>query len=100
MWKANENKFIENNEIALIDSDYDELLFHDFPILFTGRNRYGERIVGSFVDRLPDVDVYLHSIVDEKTFSKFDNQIITYLELLKSAKLMFRLDFDNSQNAR
>ena len=49
MWKPDESKHFPF-EIALIDSNYEDLLFYDFPVLFSGRNKLSDRIVGSFVE--------------------------------------------------
>lgn len=97
MWKVNANRYFQNKNLVLIDSDYEDLAYHDFPILFTGKNTSKDRIVGSFVERSEIIETHLHSLVDAKTFSQFENQIITYLELLQKAQFLWQVQY-NEQN--
>lgn len=100
MWEIEETNLFKKQNIVLIHSDYEVLAFHDFPILFSGKSIHGSRIIGSFVEHLENEDVYLHSLADEKTYSKFENQIITYRELLKEAELIFNVRVNAAEEVK
>lgn len=89
MWIPDKSKSFAKNETALIVRDYQDIIFYDFPILFTGINGLNDRIVGSFVENENNTESYLHSVVSTKTFSRFVHQKINYGQLLKEAQLLF-----------
>lgn len=62
-------------------------VFHqdDYPILYTGLNYLGDRIIGSFVEEVEENRIkYFQSIICEKQYDLFLRKQITYLDLLKS----------------
>lgn len=79
---------------ALIESDYDELLFAEVPILFTGKNADGECIVGSSVDEYYEegIERYFHIIVSPFVFEQFKNRTVPYLDLLKTDDDIYVVD--------
>lgn len=85
----------ENNSqsprLACLASDHTVLHFDDFPILFYGKNAYGNKIIGSHLDE--DYEnkklLRLHTIVSDRVFFDFISQKITYLELLRSSTEIF-----------
>jgi len=100
MWIPAENQLISDHKTALIAKDYEELLYHDYPILFVGKNSQNATIVGSFVEHLNDVDVYLYSVVDDMIYCQFENQTISYREMLKKARNIYNVRFDDDQKAK
>ncbi len=97
MWLPDKSKSLVKKDAALIDRDYEDLLFLDFPILFTGINGLNDRIVGSFVESQNGVESYLHSVVDDKTYSKFISREITYPQLLEKAYHLFLLHWTGEE---
>jgi len=91
MWVPKKTRPLLKTDAALIDRDYEDLLFYDFPVLFTGINRLNERVVGSLVEDVKRFESYLHSIIDEKLYIGFLRREISYLELLERAYLLFLL---------
>lgn len=89
MWQVAKSQLFQKHETALIETDYEEFLFHDVPLLFSGRNHFQDRIVGSYVETQGNEQIYLHSIVGEKTYSRFENQLLAYRDLLSQAKFIF-----------
>ncbi len=80
-------------EKAQIQSDYTVLHFDEFPILFSGKNRFGERIIGSLVCEQQEEGAleYFHSFVAAEDFDAFIHQKLTYLDLMKKALRIFHL---------
>jgi hypothetical protein len=89
MWMPNPSKLLKRADVALISRDYEDLLFYNYPILFTGLNNINDRILASFVENKEGVESYLHSIIDEKTYSSFINRKINYPQVLKEAHQLF-----------
>lgn len=87
MWKPDKSKRFPF-DLTIIDSDYEDLLFYDYPVLFTGRNNLEDRIIGSFVEHQKTYEAYLHSLVEEATYVSFINQRISYPEVLQQAELI------------
>jgi hypothetical protein len=91
MWVPKKTRPLLKTDAAVIDRDYEDLLYYDFPVLFTGINRLNERVVGSLVENVKSFESYLHSIVDEKLYVRFLRREISYLKLLEDAYLLFLL---------
>lgn len=87
MFQINRNKL--KTDLPLITDNYMNILFDEEPILFSGTNKYGNLILGSFVDEDDSALFYrfFHTIIDEKTYIAFLNKKITYLEILKKEDL-------------
>jgi hypothetical protein len=95
MWVPDNVRRLNRSDVAIISHDYEELLFHDFPVLFTGKNELNERLVCSFVERSGALESYLHSVIDEKAYSSFVNQRINYSEVLQNAKYLFAVHWSD-----
>jgi hypothetical protein len=93
MFELDKNKAVAS-DYPLIADNYAVLHFDDDPILFSGTNRYGNRIIGSLVDHDDDNRIarFFHVIVDSRTHFDFINQKITYLHILKNSKLIYAVD--------
>ena len=64
---------------------YEDLLWYDGPILFTGRNNEGVRVVGSAVDEEEGREWCFHACVSDIIYKMFTAQDMSYLELLRHA---------------
>lgn len=89
MWKPEESKALAQFDAALIERDYADLLFADFPVLFTGRNRAGSRILGSSVEEERATEASLHAEVSDETFDDFVARRISYPEALRRARSLY-----------
>ncbi len=98
MWLPDQVRRINRTEVAIIKHDYEELLYHDFPVLFSGKNELHERLVCSFVENTGTLESYLHSVVDEKTYSSFVNQRINYSDVLQMAKYIFAVHWSSEES--
>jgi hypothetical protein len=88
-------------EIPVITDEY-EVLHHDgMPILFTGVNRYTNRIVGSFVEEDDDkgIERFFHVMVSPSNFTRFLNRDMTYRALMEESGLVHVIDrkFDGEE---
>ena len=80
--------------LPLIDGEPRVLLFDVVPILFTGKNKYGNYNIGSSVDEHceNDVERYFHIIVSRSDFRDYHAQKISYLDLLKASPTIYLVD--------
>ncbi|MCX3264803.1 hypothetical protein [Pedobacter agri] len=85
-----------NSDLPIITDNYQILHFDEYPILFTGTNRYGNKLLGSFVSEDEDNDIfrYFVIIVDDRQFSSYFAKAISYRDLIKSSKEIFVIDRD------
>jgi hypothetical protein len=97
IWTPDKSKLETNSSAAVITDEYDDLLYHDGPILFTGRNESKERIIGSSVERSGEIESYLHSVVDEATYNDFINRRISYPQVLRQAQKLFLLHWSGGE---
>ncbi|MBF0591334.1 MAG: hypothetical protein HQL02_04525 [Nitrospirae bacterium] len=83
-----------DSDLPLIEHNYQTLLFDNEPILYTGTNKHGNRILGSSVDECykKKVERYFHTIIDPKTYNDFLRRKITYLSIMQKAKDIFVID--------
>lgn len=95
MFPVTHSKFI-NRKAALIDGEPNIILFDETPILFTGRNKYGNHIIGTRVreSRESEDERYFHVMVTPEDFRLFSLGFKSYLELLKEADEIFVIDRD------
>lgn len=89
------------NDLPVIVSNYSTILFDEEPILFSGTNKYGNIILGSFVDEDDSAGFhrFFHALIDDATYSNFVHKKISYLEILKNEKTpIYVVDkkYDNS----
>ena len=79
------------------------LLFDVVPILFTGKNKYGNYIIGSSVDEdyEKSFERYFHIIVSRSDFRAYHKQEISYLDLLKNSPTIYVLDkYDRTEKIK
>lgn len=81
------NKCLLKNDLVEIVDNYKVLHFDDFPILFIGTNKFGNKIIGSHLEEDDDnLRIYtLHTILTDKEYYHFLNGKISYLEILKES---------------
>lgn len=87
MFKIDIYKKIDS-DLPVIFENFKILHFDEEPILYTGLNKYGNRIIGSYidVDEENKFERFLHSIISSKDYWDFINQQTSYLDLLKRTK--------------
>ncbi|MBF0345636.1 MAG: hypothetical protein HQL06_15590 [Nitrospirae bacterium] len=99
MFNIDKNRRFES-DLALIENNYQTLLYDDEPILYTGTNKYGNRILGSSVeeDYESKIERYFHTIIDSKTYNDFLRKEISYLSIMQKGKSIFVIDksFDSN----
>lgn len=95
-----ESKYHTETNLSIIENNYKILHFDEFPILFSGTNLYGNKIIGSFVfeDEENDVFRYLHLLITNKEYFDFISNKITYLSLVINCKNIFIIDKDINNN--
>lgn len=93
MFPVNYPKFLDKN-LPLIDGEMSVLLFDKLPILFTGKNKYENYIIGSSVDEdyENDFERYFHIIVTRSDFRDYYKRKISYLDLLKNSSVIYVID--------
>lgn len=79
-------QIIKNDQIEIV-SNYSVLHFDDFPILYIGTNKYGNKIIGSHLEEDDDTETILtlHTVLTNKEFHRFMNGKISYLDILKQS---------------
>lgn len=84
------------SDLPVITDNYEILHYDEYPILFTGTNKYGNKLLGSFSyeDDENDIARYFVVILDNKQFSDFYNQKISYKSLISDSKEIFIVDKD------
>ncbi|MFC3563257.1 hypothetical protein [Pedobacter jamesrossensis] len=82
--------------LPVVADNYKILHYDEFPILFSGTNKYGNKLIGSFSyeDEETDLFRYFAVIIDDKQFIDFNNGKISYRDLILSNKSIFVLDKD------
>lgn len=100
MWRLKTPKPAEAR-LARIVSNYEVLLEHDEPVLFTGTTELGVRALASSVDEDPQarIERFLYSLLDDSTYSKFVNRKLSYREVLESAPGLFVADQNGHNEA-
>jgi hypothetical protein len=78
-------------DLPLITANYHVLHFDEEPILFTGTNKYGNRIIASLVDESDEEGLswYFHVIVDPRTYTNFRKRKLSYLEVLRECQPIY-----------
>lgn len=86
--------------LPIIVDNYKVLHYDEFPILFSGTNKFGNKLIGSFSyeDDENDLFRYLILLVDDKQFSNFFNKKCSYRDLINSNKDLFIIDKDINNN--
>lgn len=95
-----DNKYLIDSELPVIRSNYKILHFDEFPILFTGTNDYGNKILASlsYEDTESDTFRYFYLIVTESDYIKFIKRQLSYRGLFTNTKKVFILDKDINEN--
>lgn len=77
----------------IVDS-YLVLHFDEAPILFTGYNKYGDRVIASSVELDMEVkkERFFHVIITTEMYNDFIHRKITYLQILREAASIFVID--------
>jgi hypothetical protein len=85
--------------IPIITDNYQILHFDEFPILFSGTNKYNNKIIGSFCDEHDDSNIfrYFASLVPDEVYFDFFARRISYRELIAVSNEFFVLDKDFNQ---
>ena len=81
-----------------IRQDYEVHHFDEFPILFSGINPFGERVVGSFVCENEDEKQleFFHTVIKEIDFTAFVKRAVSYIDLMKNASAIYYIKKDYS----
>lgn len=84
------------SSLPVITDNYKTLHFNEYPILFSGTNKYGNKLIGSlcYVDEVKDNFRYFNIILDDKEFYSFFNGTKSYLDLINSCNELFVIDKD------
>lgn len=89
--------------LADIASQYEVLHFYDGPVLFTGVNAVGSRVLGSLLERDSAAQIarFMHVLVPPHQFAAFLRRSVSYLEILTEAESIFVVDraYDSSTQA-
>ncbi len=91
-------RLLLKKDLVEIVENYQILHFDDFPILYIGTNRLGNKIIGSHLeeDDQTKTILTLHSILSNKEFHQFMNGKISYLDLLRNSKSISIVEKDYS----
>jgi hypothetical protein len=82
-----DTKQLLKNDLVEIVSNYSVLHFDEFPILYIGTNKYGNKIIGSHLEEDDESKsiLTLQTILTNKEFHQFMNGKSSYLEILKKS---------------
>lgn len=95
MFNINLNHKI-TSDLPVITDNYKILHYDEHPILFTGTNKYGNKLLGSFSYEDDETDFFRYFVVllDDKQFSDFYSRKISYRDLILESKDIFIIDKD------
>lgn len=81
------NRQIIKSDLVKIVNNYKTLHFDEFPILFMGTNKYGNKIIGSHLEEndTSKTILNLYIILTNKEYHQFMNQQKSYLEILQNS---------------
>lgn len=85
-------KLHDTYDMAIITQGKKILLYDDEPILYTGFNRYRNRILGSFLVENQKVKRFIHVILDEKEFLEFKFRKKTLSSIYYEKRNLFIID--------
>lgn len=78
---------------AKIVAGREDLIYDDYPVLFTGLNVFGGRIVGSYIahDSESDDEIvyYLQVIVSHNAFQSFIDRLLNYRDLIEVSEEVY-----------
>jgi len=89
-------------DAALIVTDYETLHEEQEPVLFTGMNRFGARILGTFVAESIKTRTrrFLHVQVHAGDYAEFIRGKLTYLQILQKVGTAFVVDRRSGRSRR
>lgn len=89
------NKILDVGFGTIVES-YEVIHFDQVPILFTGINKFGYRIIGSFVaeDNKGEFHRYFNALISSDTYNAFVHGKITYRKILEQFKNVIVVDQD------
>lgn len=98
MFKINKHKPIVS-DLPIITQNRLDLLSDENPILYTGTNQYGNRILGIIVEESEeDYTVrYFHIIINDDTYYAFINHEITLRKIIETAGIIFIMDYNGGK---
>lgn len=84
------------SDLPVITDNYEVLHYDEYPILFTGTNKYGNKLLGSFSyeDDENNLFRYFVIILGDRQFSDFYSRKISYRDLILESKEIFIVDKD------
>ncbi|WP_025144513.1 hypothetical protein [Pedobacter jeongneungensis] len=82
--------------LPVITGNYKILHYDEFPILFSGTNNYGNKLIGSYSYEDDETDLfrYFLIIVSDKQYVDFYNGKISYRSLIETNESLFIIDKD------
>ncbi|MBN8653715.1 MAG: hypothetical protein J0L67_19960 [Cytophagales bacterium] len=83
-----DKRLLIKSDLVEIVENYRVLHFDDFPILYIGTNRLGNKVIGSHLEEDDDTKTILtlHTILSNKEFHQFMNGKVSYLDILRNSK--------------
>lgn len=98
MFAIDSNKLVTTDSPRIVD-EYEVILWEEeTPILFTGTNPSGRKIIGSSVDEDLErgIERFFHAVVQKPEFQAFVNRIITLRSIYEKADPLFVVDKTSS----
>ncbi|MFN1217599.1 hypothetical protein ACKW6Q_11575 [Chryseobacterium kwangjuense] len=91
---------LTKSELPIITDNYQILHFDEYPILFIGTNKYGNKLIGSLADDDEDNNVfsYFTVILDDETYNAFLNKQITYRDIILNSDEIYIVQKDINGN--
>jgi len=91
-----DNSKVTKSDLPIIIANYEVFHFDEYPILFSGTNSYGNKIIGSIMYENDEEQTlrYIHLMVSDILFQKFITQKISYQKLILSCTNVFIIDKD------
>jgi hypothetical protein len=85
-FKLNTKQLLKSDLVEIVNN-YSVLHFDEFPILYIGTNKYGNKIIGSHLEEDDESQniFTLHTILTNKEFHQFMNGKCSYLDILKNS---------------
>ncbi len=91
MFKLNKENLVEYDSRFIIETDYEDLVYYDHPILFTGKNVHGVRIVECTIDESIEEGWETHFclIVDDTFYDDLIKDKITLRKLIEGYNIIY-----------
>lgn len=72
-----------------IIKDYEDILYYDRPILYSGLNKYNQRVLALFVKYIENEEINIFMLIDEKDYDMFLRKEIKFNDLAKKTKNIY-----------